>query len=434
MRTQPSLRFALVVAIAVASPSLGAQANRASGRPESVIVSAPYFPGRDHEWQRRTPEQAGMNAAKLQEAIAFAKSQESKSPRNLEEAHYQSFGREPFGQGVGPFKERGDQSGVILRNGYLVAEWGDTFRTDMTFSVTKSFVSTVVGLAYDRGLIRDLNDKVVDYMAPVVPLGPSFFASEAKAEALGSADVLQPFDTPHNRKISWDHLLRQTSDWEGTLWGKPEWADRPTGEPVTWRTRPRAEPGTTYEYNDVRVNALALAATSVWRRPLPEVLRELVMDPIGASPTWRWYGYDTSWILLDGRPVQSVAGGGHWGGGMIISARDQARFGYFTLRRGHWNGKQLLSEAWVRMATTPTTANPGYGFMNWFLNTNKKMLPSAPASAWVHLGNGTNMVYCDPENDLVIVARWIQNNAQDGIVQRVIASIEGRAATSNGQR
>jgi CubicO group peptidase (beta-lactamase class C family) len=297
----------------------------------------------------------------------------------------------------------------------------------MTFSVTKSFVSTAVGLAFDRGLIRNLNDKVADYMAPLMPFGPSFTASEATAESLGAGrGVLMPFDTPHNRKITWDHMLRQTSDWEGTLWGKPEWADRPSGEPATWRTRPREEPGTKYEYNDVRVNALALAALNVWRRPLPEVLRELVMDPIGASPTWRWYGYDTSWILLDGRPVQSVAGGGHWGGGMFISARDQARFGYFTLRRGKWKDKQLLSEEWVKMATTPTPANTGYGFMNWFLNTDKKMLPSAPATAWVHLGNGTNMIYCDPENDLVIVARWIQNNAQDGLVQRVIAAIEGR--------
>jgi CubicO group peptidase (beta-lactamase class C family) len=418
----------VVVFLGFAVQALPAQSNPPRTRRESAITSAPiYYPGPDHVWEKRSAAQMGMNATKLDEAIAYAKSQESRNPRDLEVSHYQTFGREPYGQGVGPFKERGDQSGVVLRNGYIVAEWGDTHRTDMTFSVTKSFVSTVVGLAFDRGLIRNLDDKVADYMAPVMAVGPTLTASEANAESLGAAKgVLTPWETPHNRKITWDHMLRQTSDWEGTLFGKPEWADRPTGEASTWRTRPREEPGSKYEYNDVRVNALALAALNVWRRPLPEVLREYVMDPIGASPTWRWYGYDTSWILLDGRPVQSVAGGGHWGGGMFISARDQARFGYFTLRRGKWADKQLLSDAWVKMATTPTPANTGYGFMNWFLNTDKKMLPSAPASAWVHLGNGTNMVYCDPENDIVIVARWIQNNAQDGIVQRVLAAIEGR--------
>ena len=109
------------------------------------------------------------------------------------------------------------------------------------------------------------------------------------------------FESELNRKITWDHLLRQTSDWEGTLWGKPEWADRSDQDRSSWGTRPRNEPGTVYEYNDTRVNLLALAATAVWRRPLPEVPREHVMDPIGASTTWGWYGYDNSWITLDGR-------------------------------------------------------------------------------------------------------------------------------------
>ena len=111
-------------------------------------------------------------------------------------------------------------------------------------------------------------------------------------------------------------MLRQTSDWEGTLWGKPDWADRPKGNPAEWTTRPRHKSGSVYEYNDVRVNALALAALNVWRRPLPQVLKETIMDPIGASSTWRWFGYENSWIVLDGVPVQSVSGGGHWGGGM----------------------------------------------------------------------------------------------------------------------
>ncbi len=141
-------------------------------------------------------------------------------------------------------------------------------------------------------------------------------------------------------------MLRQVSDFEGTLWGKPEWADRPSSKPDEWTTRARIEPGKVYEYNDVRVNALALAGLSVWRKPLPQVLKENIMDPINASNTWRWYGYENSYVVIDGQIMQSVSGGGHWGGGMIINARDMARFGYLTLRRGNWNGKQLLSENW----------------------------------------------------------------------------------------
>jgi CubicO group peptidase (beta-lactamase class C family) len=384
-----------------------------------------YVPGPGDDWQRRTPAQAGLDSARLQAAIAFHREHESKAPRDLAQAHYQSFGREPYGEAVGPFRTRGEPSGVVVRHGYVVAEWGDPRRVDMTFSVTKSFLSTVVGLAYDRRMIRSLDDAVAPYMAPVRPLDAASVGRGAPGA--GQGDVIEPFETPHNRRITWDNLLRQTSDWEGTLWGKPEWADRPTGEPATWATRPRKDPGSAYEYNDVRVNALALAALQLWRRPLPQVLRELVMDPIGASNTWRWLGYETSWVEMDGQAVQSVGGGGHWGGGMFISARDMARFGLLTLRRGRWGDRQILSDEWVRRALTPTPAQTDYGFMNWFLNTGRKRLPSAPESAFVHLGNGTNAIYVDPEHDLVVVVRWIENDQLDGFVGRVLASVaDGR--------
>jgi len=146
------------------------------------------------------------------------------------------------------------------------------------------------------------------------------------------------------------------------------------------------------------------------------------MDPIDATRTWRWMGYENSWIIMDGHTVQVPSGGGHWGGGMFINAYDQARFGYLTLNRGRWNGQQILSDEWVSQALTPTSANTSYGYMNWFLNTDKKMLPNAPESAFFHLGAGTNMVYVDPEHDLVIVARWIDRKAMDGVVRRVLAA------------
>jgi len=171
------------------------------------------------------------------------------------------------------------------------------------------------------------------------------------------------------------------------------------------------------------VNALALATLQVWRRPLPQVLKETVMDPIGASSTWRWYGYENSWVVLDGMPVQSMTGGGHWGGGLFINALDMARFGLLTLHRGKWNDRQLLSNRWVAMALTPTPAEPTYGFMNWFLNTDKKLLPSAPATAFTHIGNGANEIYVDPEHDLVAVVRWIDAPAMDGFVQRLLAAV-----------
>ncbi len=357
-----------------------------------------YFPPPGPDWERRSAARVGMDSALVSEAVAYAIDNETSASRDLLESTQRSS--EPHNETIGPIQPRGEMTGLIIRHGYIVAEWGEPFRVDMTFSVSKSFLSTTVGLAWDAGLIRDLDDPVRE------------------------SGLAEHFESPHNRKVTWDHLLRQTSDWEGTLWDKPDWADRPVGEESTWQTRPRNEPGTAWKYNDVRVNLLALAALTVWGESLPDVLAEHVMNPIGASDTWRWHGYENSWVEIGGQRIQSVSGGGHWGGGMFISARDQARFGLFTLHRGMWDGNRLLSDEWFDLATTPTVPRPGYGFMNFFLNTDQRRLPDAPQSAVVHLGSGTNMIYVDAEHDLVIVARWIRGSGISGLVSRVLQAIE----------
>jgi CubicO group peptidase (beta-lactamase class C family) len=387
-------------------------------RPDQAAAS--YFP--DAAWQRETPAQAGFNPQRLKEAIDYAIAGESRAPRDLVLSHYQTYGREPFGYAIGPIRDRGDPSGLIIRHGYIVAEWGEPSRVDMTYSVTKSFLSSVVGVAFDRGMIKSINDTVRDYVAPIEVYDPAPAAN--KSDRLGAPDLLLPFETPHNRTITWDHMLRQTSDWEGTLWGKPDWADRPEGSGTEWTSRPRHQPGTVYKYNDVRVNVLALAALSVWRRPLPQVLKDSIMDPIGASNSWRWFGYENSWVVLDGSLVQSVSGGAHWGGGMFINTYDMGRFGYLTLRHGKWKDRQLISNQWVDWALTPTPVEPTYGFMNWFLNTGRALLPSAPVTAFAHIGTGNNIIYVDPEHDVVAVMRWIEGGAADGFVKRLLAALD----------
>lgn len=375
-----------------------------------------YFPPAGI-WAHQPPQKLGFDTAALHRAIVFAQANEAKTPRDQAVAQALSFGKEPFSEGVGPFAERGAETGIIVYKGYIVAEWGDPNQIEMTHSVTKSFLSTVVGLAVEKGLIKNVFDTVSKYVPPIEVYNP--LQINRPAEELGKQELITPFASPHNKTLTWDVMLRQTSDWEGTLWGKPDWADRPQGNASEWINRKRNEPGTVWKYNDTRVNALALAATNVWRQPLPKVLKEYIMDPIGASNTWRWYGYRNSWIVLDGQAVQSVSGGG-----MFINAYDMARFGLLTLHRGNWNGKQLISEKWVQQALTPTKANPGYGYMNWFLNLGQKFLPSAPATAFVHLGNGNNMIYVDPEHDLVIVVRWIETKGMDGFVKQILASLK----------
>jgi len=371
-----------------------------------------YFPER-FTWEHKKPEEVGMDAARINEAVQVSIARENSGPKDMALFLNSSFGKEPFNTIIGPIKDRGGASGVITRHGFIVAEWGEPKRADITNSVTKTFLTTVVGLAWQRGLIRDVNDYVRDYMPPHVDL----------------------FDAPHNQSIKWDHLLRQTSDWQGTLWGKPDWGDRPEGQkPQDWPNRQLHESGTHYKYNDVRVNVLALAALQVWRRPLPEVLRDEVMEPIGASSTWRWYGYENSWVEIDGRKVQSVSGGGHWGGGMFINSYDMARFGYLFLRNGKWKDRQIVSEKWIQMARTPGPANAGYGYANWFLNTSRKALPSAPESAVYFEGNGANVIYIDWENDVVASVRWISGSgALNEFVGKIIASVKPGSTASNGR-
>ena len=156
-------------------------------------ATSPYWPGRD--WERRTPAQAGLDAARLQDAIAFAKANETSESRDLERAHYTgAFGREPFNAANGPLRPRGDLTGIVVRHGYIVAEWGEPDRVDVTNSVTKSFLSSVVGVAVDRSLIRSVDD----------PVAPVFAAPILDRDG----HLLDLFSSPHAKTITWDHLLR----------------------------------------------------------------------------------------------------------------------------------------------------------------------------------------------------------------------------------
>lgn len=366
------------------------------------LHAADYYPPAG-EWQAVSPQSLGVDADKLAAAVAYAIASENQAAKDQTLVQATTFGaREPFDQIIGPMSVRAAANGLIIYRGKVIAEWGDTHKVDMTHSISKTFLTAVTGLAIDDGLIHNSNDLVAAYL----PSDSQLFSSE------------------HNRQIRWEHLLRQTSDWQGTLWGKPDWADRPEGEAKDWPNRPLYQPGTRYKYNDVRVNLLALATTYVWRKPLPVVLNERIMQPIGASSSWRWYGYDNSWIELDGQKIQSVSGGGHWGGGMFLNAWDLARFGYLFLRDGQWQGQQLISRNFIAKARTGGSAKTDYGYANWFLNPQRKALPSAPETAITFQGAGRNIVYLDQQHDVLMVARWIGNGDElNQLVEKLLTAL-----------
>lgn len=379
-----------------------------------VATSAPqpasrYFPPKG-KWESRESAALGFDKAKLDEAVAFAIANENPNTKDLAADIVNTFSNEaPYNTLIGPTEPRGGANGVIVRHGRVAATWGGTEQADMTFSVTKSFLSTVVGLAVASGRIKDVKDRAAPYMPEGVDL----------------------FTSPHNAPITWEHLLRQTSDWSGTLWGKADWADRPPRNqtPDQWPNREMHEPGSFYKYNDTRVNVLALATLYVLKRPLPEVLKQSIMDPIGASGTWHWEPYNNAWVTIDGKRMPSVPGGGHHGGGLFISAWDLARFGYLFLNNGRWGNRQLVAESWTAMAKTPGPANSNYGFMNWYLNTvnpatGRRPLPTSPPSSVMFQGNGANIVYIDWENDLLVVVRWIRGGALPEFLAKVVGALE----------
>jgi CubicO group peptidase (beta-lactamase class C family) len=358
-------------------------------------TAAAYYPGPGAQWQRKRAADVGMDSLALSAAVQFAQGHEINFLKDMAAQVKEQTKNEPYPDVLGPTRDRTGQNGIVIRHGYIVAEWGDTEKVDMTFSVAKSYVATTAGLALDRGMIRNVNDRVADYVKD------------------------GGFDSPHNAKITWHMLLNQTSEWEGTLFEKPDVADRREG-----RDRALREPGTFWEYNDVRVNRASLAILRVWGQALPDVLKREIMDPIGASPTWEWHGYRTSWVDVNGKRVQSVSGGGHWGGGVWASTRDHARFGLLHLRRGRWGDKQLLSEKWIDMATTPTDIRPVYGYMWWLNNEQGTTHKGATPKSFFARGAGGNTIWICPELDMVVVTRWLDTRATDEFMQMVQAAVK----------
>ena len=365
---------------------------------QSVNSQTVYYP--DASWQNRTPSELKMNPGLLDSAVNFALKNDSKTIYNLREALLAAYKNEPDYKIAGPTQDRGKPAGMIIRKGYIVAQWGDVSRVDMTFSTTKSYLSTIAGLALDSGLIKNVHEPVKNYVSD------------------------HTFSGDHNSKITWSHLLTQSSDWSGCLFGVCDWADRPPKYTniEELKNRKFLKPGINFEYNDVRVNLLAYSLLKVWKKPLPLILKEKIMDPIGASGSWKWYGYENSMVDVEGKQIESVSGGGHFGGGLFINTQDHARFGLLFLRNGQWNNQQLISKEWVEAVQQPSEANKSYGFM-WWLNADNRY-KGVPANIYIADGFGGNYIVIDKDRDIVMVTRWLEPSKLGEFIKIVISSVE----------
>ena len=278
-------------------------------------AQTPYYPP-PGQWAHKTPAEMGMDAAKLNLAVEFMKAHEAASPTR-------DFSDQEIVNGkllASIPTERAGTNGLIIRHGYIVAEFGDTTRPDPTYSVAKSMLSTITGIALDRGLIPKLDDPVAKLMKD------------------------GGYDSPHNQLVTWRNHLQQESEWEGEMWGKNA---NFIGAEAFGRgeMKPRAiqAPGTFYEYNDVRINRFALSLLRLFKKPIPDVFRDEVMNPIGASTTWKWVPYTNAYVNIDGKRMASMSGGTRWGGGMWISSYDMARFGLLLRQRNGWGKQKIVS-------------------------------------------------------------------------------------------
>jgi len=350
------------------------------------FVSAQYVPAKGKNWETKLPGEVGLDAAYINQAVAFAQQNEYTGSRDLRIATLESFASEPYHDLSGPSGKRGGPAGMIIKNGYLINSWGDIDRVEMAFSVTKSFLSAVAGVAVEQQLISSINDKVSAYVWD------------------------ETYDGKHNQQITWYHLLTQSSDWSGTLFGMHDWADRPpkSGNIDEWRFRTLNTPGSVFTYNDVRVNLLSYSLLQVFRKPIPQVLKSSIMDPIGASTTWRWFGYDQSWIELDGQKMQSVSGGGHNGGGVFINTRDMARFGLLYARGGKWGQSQVLSKSWIDQSIKSSESTESYGLLWWLNKGDRKWEELSDSGIYYAAGFGGNFIVIDSKNEIVVVTRWLE--------------------------
>ena len=210
------------------------------------------------------------------------------------------------------------------------------------------------------------------------------------------------FDSPRNTKVTWHMLLNQTSEWEGVMWDKPDLADRRRGY-----SRSLQEPGSFWEYNDVRVNRLALSLLRVWNKPLPQVLKDEVMDPIGASDTWVMARLPQ---LL--RPVERPSGPiGQWR--QPLGRRDLGQHARSCALRVPLPAQgqlerpadRLESGGW-RWQLRPPTSRPTTAICSGS-TLARRIVPNAPESSVFALGSGGNMIWIDSEHDLVVVTRWL---------------------------
>lgn len=261
-------------------------------------------------------------------------------------------------------------NGILIKDGYVVAEWQYDKPSDTKIevqSITKSIVSLLLGIALDEDKIKNINDKVRDYY-------PDFEAG------------------PHSKDITFKHLVTVSSGIEakkhGSNYGNP--ANMP--------------PGIDARYHNDHFDQLARALTYVFDETLHEVLKSRILNTLEAEIEWR----------TDGTIVSKSGGNIPVNAGYAFikwSASDLAKIGYLYMNEGNWKGQQLVSKQYIRETLTPIDiplmisrpnqtvredVNNTYGYGWRGIKHERNVL-------WYASGNGGQFCAIIPEKGLVLV-------------------------------
>jgi CubicO group peptidase (beta-lactamase class C family) len=327
----------------------------AIGTSPSVTLQAPpssaYWP--TGGWRTSSPEEQGMDAQKLAQMLDAIQEQGL-------DLH----------------------SLLVIRHGYLVSEtYFGYFKQDThheLYSVTKSFVSTLIGIALDKGYIDRTDHRIVDFFS-----GYTFANLDSQKQAMTLEDVL---------------TMRTGLDWhEGetayqALYVSPDWVQFMLDEPMA------GPPGAQFNYCSGCSHLLTVILKQTTGMNPRDFAEENLFKPLGIS--------NASWEL---NPAGIPIGG--WG--LQLTPREMAKLGYLYLHAGQWDGQQVVSSTWVENATqkhTDAGGILGYGYQWW-------IIPSLGAYAALGLYGQTILVI--PGSDLVIVTT-AQTDNHDKIFQLIL--------------
>lgn len=273
---------------------------------------------------------------------------------------------------------------VVLKDGNLVYE---TYRNGsdentrfLTFSVAKSYVSTLIGLALADGHIKSLDDKVTDYLPEMKGSGYDGPTIRDLLQMRSGVDWLEVYEFGSDTQLTTVH--------DNSLVGyKYRWCDYAAKE-----SKPGANAADRpFNYATLDTSVLGCILEKAVGKTGAEYMSEKLWQPAGMAN-------DAYWIM-DGPPS---VGREFFGAGLAATARDHARFGLMFLNQGKSNGKQVVSADWVKEATVPSEGNEpagpeeklGYQYQWWTF---------PESDAYSALGLFHQYIYVDPTNNLVIM-------------------------------